>query len=832
MKKFQKFSAAILWGIFTAQLSFASLTNLIDNFDSLPRVVFGIDNSCRVQVTNKFFTKANALELSFSSNSFLQTKNFYIKAPNLKYEKNDSLYFDVYLKARKNLTLFYEIFFNSNKYVSSSTRLARRKKTTVEIPVALSRGGFKSISLFRFFITNDTKNVRLYFDNFRMEKSSFSPFEKISYFELADDFSFTGLFFFSRGILSHVFKNTNPFSFEKIEKINLCAAKGETLFFPLSFKTSKERDKVFLRISDFVTKETNNLSAKIKIGVVEFLDKRLSSDSKFYIAELPTYVQQNNFFTNIPMREARTFFIEIFIPNTAKAEIYHGDFFITSVTKSLTNKYQIPVNLRVFPFAIAAVQTTNLILNCDMECLKPEVDRYASGFFIDSNNIVKTLPQEIRGDAFDDFDRARGDCVRVYPQERKAIAAYAINAGKIDLQYLKRANKRFKKKMKTTPPLSSASKWTAMLTKEQVKLTGKPYDKKAAVFVAGEQELPNGWSKKDYERARVLLARNIIEKNNGLQSNDTTSAPPELAVVAAIAIPLSRPEKKKQKSETVYSVRELLLPPLIDKNFDKAKWRTALKIKKFNLISGAEDDVMTEAQIGWHGSNFYIFVNLFDITEKELADIYLKKGNKNKTWEKYSVNYYTSKLIATKSDGKTFESDVKFCVGKSKIKIEIPLTNCLLHSEDFGLNICRQSDGNYFAWKSFNKNKIKFAHIKLDGADNVISSLIEPLKKEPLKIIQSDAFAFGAEDVVSLEITWDGARNILNRNYLKFKFIDSKGKITTGNYKGKILPRQKIFLKLKNFPPDIYTIAVELTDSVNTVINSSKTKIEIIDDII
>jgi len=757
MKKFQKFSAAILWGIFTAQLSFASLTNLIDNFDSLPRVVFGIDNSCRVQVTNKFFTKANALELSFSSNSFLQTKNFYIKAPNLKYEKNDSLYFDVYLKARKNLTLFYEIFFNSNKYVSSSTRLAGRKKTTVEIPVALSRGGFKSISLFRFFITNDTKNVRLYFDNFRMEKSSFSPFEKISYFELADDFSFTGLFFFSRGILSHVFKNTNPFSFEKIEKINLCAAKGETLFFPLSFKTSKERDKVFLRISDFVTKETNNLSAKIKIGVVEFLDKRLSSDSKFYIAELPTYVQQNNFFTNIPMREARTFFIEIFIPNTAKAEIYHGDFFI---------------------------------------------------------------------------DRARGDCVRVYPQERKAIAAYAINAGKIDLQYLKRANKRFKKKMKTTPPLSSASKWTAMLTKEQVKLTGKPYDKKAAVFVAGEQELPNGWSKKDYERARVLLARNIIEKNNGLQSNDTTSAPPELAVVAAIAIPLSRPEKKKQKSETVYSVRELLLPPLIDKNFDKAKWRTALKIKKFNLISGAEDDVMTEAQIGWHGSNFYIFVNLFDITEKELADIYLKKGNKNKTWEKYSVNYYTSKLIATKSDGKTFESDVKFCVGKSKIKIEIPLTNCLLHSEDFGLNICRQSDGNYFAWKSFNKNKIKFAHIKLDGADNVISSLIEPLKKEPLKIIQSDAFAFGAEDVVSLEITWDGARNILNRNYLKFKFIDSKGKITTGNYKGKIFPRQKIFLKLKNFPPDIYTIAVELTDSVNTVINSSKTKIEIIDDII
>jgi len=58
---------------------------------------------------------------------------------------------------------------------------------------------------------------------------------------------------------------------------------------------------------------------------------------------------------------------------------------------------------------------------------------------------------------------------------------------------------------------------------------------------------------------------------------------------------------------------------------------------------------------------------------------------------------------------------------------------------------------------------LKFAHIKLDGAEKIVDTLIDPIKTQPLKIISSDAFAFGKEDFISVETEWVGDRRMLKK---------------------------------------------------------------------
>jgi len=521
--------------------SFARVTNHIDSFETTSGIIFGVDKYCKMERTNEYYTDGKySLKLSFHTNDLTAVRNFFLPVVSIDKKKDESLLFDAYNKSGSDIILFYKIFFASNKSVEVSTKLIRHKNTTVEIPFALARTNTPTISGYQFYITNNTKNCAIYFDNFRTELSSYIPFKKIAYLDLAEDFLPTGIFFFSRGVSGQVFKNTIPLLFEKINEINLFAAKGESIYYALSFRTDKKQDHVSVNLSNFISKETNKLSLTTSIGKVGFMDKKLSYDSKFYVADMPMYVKTGNTFSDLPARAARTFWLTLNIPETAESGNYKANINFESITGVKTNKNTIPVSLSILPFSLDEDSLNkNSVLNCDPENIKPETGRYVSGFFKEysgSNDIVITSARKIQGDALDDFDGSEGDRTAVFPSNKISIAYYATCAGDNDLKYLavlrefinksasqnsqtneiKLAVENIKyllKSLKTTPPLDVASKWTAMLTKEQVNLAGKPYDTNAVAFVTGEQKLLNGWNSKDYDRVRKMLAFDEKRRN-------------------------------------------------------------------------------------------------------------------------------------------------------------------------------------------------------------------------------------------------------------------------------------------------------------------------------
>ncbi len=845
----------------TAQNSFARVTNHIDSFETASGIIFGVDKYCKIERTNEYYTKGKfSVKLSFDTNDLDAVRNFFLPVVSTNKKNDESLLFDAYNKSGNDIILFHNIFFSSNKNVEVSTKLIKHKNTTVEIPFALVRTNTSTISGYRFYITNNTRNCAIYFDNFRTELSSYTPFKKIAYLDLAEDFLSTGIFFFSRGISGQVFKNTIPLPFEKINKINLFAAKGESIYYALSFRTDKKQDHVSVNLSNFISKETNKLSLTTSIGKVGFMDKKLSYDSKFYVADMPMYVKTGNTFSDLPARAARTFWLTLNIPETAESGEYNANINFESITGVITNKNTIPVSLDILPFSLNEnLMNKNSVLNCDPENIKPETGRYVSGFFKEysgSNDIVLTSTRKIQGGALDDFDGSEGDRTAVFPPNKISIAYYATCVGGNDLKYLsvlkelidesesqssqsneiKTAEEDIKyllKSLKTIPPLGVASKWTAMLTKEQVNLVGKFHDTNAVAFVTGEQKLPNGWSSKDYDRARKMLADDIVRL---MKTSDTnlvlTNKPAKISCVESISIPLSRGKSKKKKSDTVYSVRELSSMTKVDGVVSENEWRNALKIKRFLKISGeGKDDAHTEARLGWYGSNFYVLVICYENNNNDLVELYIKPGNENKIWNRFSINS-SGKEKNIKSDGKlcTQKINVQSAITNDcrYIEFEIPLTNCLVHSSDFGLNICRKNNENTFAWKRFNKNRLKFAHIKLDGAEKIVDALIDPIKKQPLKIISSDAFAIGKKDFISVETEWVGERRMLKKSRMKYKLVGNDGKEYIA-FASKIpVSRQKVYLKLNNFVPGIYELYIILMDSNNEEISSVKAKIKII----
>jgi len=775
--------------------------------------------------------------------------------------------FDAYNRSGSDIILFYKIFFASNKITEASTKLIKYKNTTVEIPFALVRENINSISGYQFYITNSTKNISIYFDNFRTEKSSYSPFKKIAYLDLVDESIQTGNFFFSRGILGQIFKNTIPLPFEKIKTVKLFIAKGETINYAFSFRTHKKQNRVSIELSDFISEQTNKLSTITSVGKVKLLDKRLSYDSKYYVADMPMYIENGNYFTNILARTSQTFMLTLKTPETATSGTYYANIIFETIAGAVTNKNLIPVSLCVFPFTINEnTLSNNVVLNCDQENTKPEVNRYASGFFKvagGSNNIVKFLPQIILGDAYDDFDCDVGDRLRTFSSNKMSIAHYAVKIGNNDFNYfntlkswLNKAKKqnsqspKIKKyeddikyliaSLKTTPPLNIASKWTGMLTKEQVNLIGKTYNTNAVAFVTGEQKLPNGWTAKDYSRVRAMLANDIMDLMElcGVYSNNvnvSTSLQSKVSFIGSVSIPLSRRKTKKKNKDTVYSVRELLSIPEINGEIGGNEWRNSLKVKRFSKISGENNaDAQTEAQLGWYDSNFFIEVTCYKNNKLNMkndsVELYIKPGNENIIWNKLSVNF-AGEVKGVKSDGKLWKQNINVKSGKNddwwSVEFAIPLTSCLTHSSDFGLNICRNNIDNIYAWKTFSKSKLKFAHIKLDGADKIVEILIPPIKKQPLKIISSDAFAFAKEDFITVEIEWEGERRLLKNSKLKFQIIGDDKKDYSTIMEKPTQPRHKIYLKLNDFNSGIYKLNVDLIDMDGIIISSANTKIKL-----
>jgi len=305
----------------------------------------------------------------------------------------------------------------------------------------------------------------------------------------------------------------------------------------------------------------------------------------------------------------------------------------------------------------------------------------------------------------------------------------------------------------------------------------------------------------------------------------------KISYVESISIPLSRGKTKRKKSDTVYSVRELSLMPKTDGVIDKNEWGNALKIKRFSKISGeGKDDAHTEARLGWYGSNFYILVICYENNNNDLVELYIKPGNENKIWNRFSINS-SGEEKNIKSDGKLCTQKINVQSAKTNdlwcVEFEIPLTNCLIHSPDFGLNICCKNNENTFAWKRFNKNRLKFAHIKLDGAEKIVDTLIDPIKKQPLKIISSDAFAFGKKDFISVETEWVGDRRLLKKSRMKYKLVRNDGKEYTTFASKSPVSRQKVYLKLNDFAPGIYKLYIVLMDSNNEKISSVNAKIKI-----
>jgi len=197
------------------------------------------------------------------------------------------------------------------------------------------------------------------------------------------------------------------------------------------------------------------------------------------------------------------------------------------------------------------------LYNNDVEGYRPEVQRYVLGIFQVAARINGAYNWEYRGgsnDLYNDFDGENGDFVHLYLPQGDSLGGPSLGwegarEGVDDLRYLILLETWIAKarearpdapairaaedllsylaaSVEASPAVRGCASWTFSAAKDQAGF--KTSDAEADLVIGGVLKQPNGWSLRDYARARSAIACAICNLMFAVDTN-TVLAEPQLA---------------------------------------------------------------------------------------------------------------------------------------------------------------------------------------------------------------------------------------------------------------------------------------------------------------
>ena len=527
--------------------------------------------------------------------------------------------------------------------------------------------------------------------------------------------------------------------------------------------------------------------------------------------------------------------------------------------------------------------------NNDVESYRPEVDRYATGFFQKAagmNGVFNWEYRGGRGDLYNDLDGTGGDWVHSFPKtpDEKggpSLAWEASRSGADDLKYMLLLGEWIEKARRTggdaqslakraeadladlldsldaKPRVRSRARWTVTLKKDHVPEDLR--DPKASKYIAGRLRLPNGWTLRDYCRARWRVANWIVRLMAACgasvpESTEAKATPASIEYLGAVSFPTTRARTQAAtKGRPRYTIPKLSKAPTIDGMPDEAVWGEALKAAPFVSHTGGDPmAVQTRARIGWYGGNLYVAIwcdepSMGGIVDRVVEDgeptwtddcveVFLDPGRSGR-WAQLVVNSRGTQW-STWGGERPWSGTVPTGATKGKdqwrVEVAIPLADFLRGGPDLGLNICRerraggslelscwQRTGGRFA------NPSRFAHVRLADAAKLVASLPEVEPEQPLVMLRPAAMIVG-RDVWTCELEWQDKPDVLGAARVRLTATAGDGRKASVEVPGPIPAWARYAFAVSGLTPGECEMRLELLDSAGKVLGERKTRVQVV----
>ena len=512
------------------------------------------------------------------------------------------------------------------------------------------------------------------------------------------------------------------------------------------------------------------------------------------------------------------------------------------------------------------------IYNNDVESYRPEVDRYAAGFFLKAAGIDGVFNWEYRGgrgSLYDDLDGPSGDWVHNYPATDSSnggpsVAWEGAREGVDDLRYALlfdawRAKGRSHEaaahaveeadglwaylmdSLAASPGVRGRAQWTARWSRADAEPFGHDLDPDATGFLGGILKQPNGWGLRDYQRARWAIARSVLELERACGApveipTRAASGAPRCWIVGHTPYPeCAQAAKADGPTEAAVVLPRLAAAPAMDGDLDEAAWGDAFHIEGF--VPNTEGDPVearTEAYVGWHGEHLYVGVRCEEPFVKNLVAECMEDGEP--VWMDDCIEIFfdpgvsraTFAQLAISSRGVQWSRDVEGAPWPSRVPVQtavgdnewrleaaVPLNAILARGVDFGLNLCRERRAGggleLSSWRATGGQfgePSRFSHVRPDHAEGLLASLA-PVEEDRLKVRAADALAL-THDTVVFDVEWTGDRALAEQGDLRVRVLAGDAPATETAMPWPRSGRARVVVGLENLQPGLCQFEVAL----------------------
>lgn len=381
------------------------------------------------------------------------------------------------------------------------------------------------------------------------------------------------------------------------------------------------------------------------------------------------------------------------------------------------------------------------LYNCDVESYRPEVDRYATGWFqvaAGINGCYNWAYISYNGSPYDDQDHKTGTWMHVYPplgDEPGGPSTGWIGArkGVDDYRYvhtlrqtIARARLRDDDRAKSaadkaeaelaalvdsidySPRVRSMARWSE-------ERAGKDRDK----IISGTLKLPNGWEHGEYEKARWRVARATVElmaalgevaSEGGSGSQASAGETPLVASLRWLDAPASDAGQAAAKVDRQVSIPVTSQAPELDGALEEEFWGNAAALEPFAPTSGrGRLEMATDVRVASDGRNLYLGIVCHEdkmdyitagITEEggpvwqdDCVEVFVD-GNLDRTsFRQIMVNSLGVQAWNNTAQGKwRAQSRVAVKRGRDRwvVEMSVPLADLGITGAEFGFNVCRE----------------------------------------------------------------------------------------------------------------------------------------------
>ncbi len=517
--------------------------------------------------------------------------------------------------------------------------------------------------------------------------------------------------------------------------------------------------------------------------------------------------------------------------------------------------------------------------NNDVESYRPEVDRYVAGFFQKAADVDGVFNWEYRGgrgSLYDDMDNKTGDWVHHYPPSDTSkggpsVAWEGAREGVDDLSYLLLLDTWLTKargrasaasavakaqgiltdliaSLRASPRVRGRAQWSANWSRQRasqfaVHASAVTADADAAQFIAGVLKQPNGWSLRDYQRARWAVALSVLELMKACGQNVAVPAPTisgkaSVTLAGYTPYPARRVAAKGSSSaDPVATVPRLAQAPTLDGDLDDEAWKGGFRIRQFVPNSGIgklDAEVQTDAIVGWHGETLYVGVRCREPRMGSLVLNCMEDGEPTHTDDcvelffdpgvsrtRFAQLVFNAKGVqwsqTVRGDPWAHRVPVQTAKGEREWRVEVavPLKQILAKGPDFGFNVCRERRAGgtveLSSWRPTGGHfgvPVKFAPLRLAEAETLVRSLgIE--EEHRLEIRSADALALGT-DHLAIDVEWRGEPAALAGSKLRLRLSSSCATVGEVTIAPPIPTRLRAVLRLDNVQPGRYRTEVSL----------------------